>query len=128
MPEKLLYEYAIIRIVPRVERGEFINAGVILYCRDAGYLEMKYEINKEKIIAIYKDADLGEIKSTLKAFEKVSCGHEGSGTIGALTPAERFRWLTAKRSTILQLSAVHPGMCDDPALELDKLFRTFVKN
>lgn len=126
MPEKLLYEYAVIRIVPRVERGEFINAGVILYCRDAGFLEMKYEVNEKKILALFPDANLEKIKSTLKAFKKVCCSQAGSGAIGTLLPAERFRWLTAKRSTIIQVSAVHPGMSADPAAALEKLFNNIV--
>lgn len=128
MREKLLYEYAVIRIVPRVERGEFINAGVILYCRDAGYLNMKYEVNEKKILAIDSNSDIEKMKSMFAAFDKVCCGNENSGKIGTMNPAERFRWLTAKRSTIIQVSQVHPGLCDDPALELEKLYLNFVED
>lgn len=126
MKGKLLYEYAVIRIVPRVERGEYINAGVILYCRDAGYLNMKYEVNEKKILTIDSNADIEKIRSMFTAFDKVCCGNENSGTIGSMNPAERFRWLTAKRSTIIQVSQVHPGLCKDPALELEKLYLHFV--
>lgn len=128
MQGKLLYEYAIIRIVPRVDRGEYINAGVILYCRDAGYLDMKYEIQENKIIALHANANMEKIGAALLAFHKVCCGNKNSGTIGLLAPSERFRWLTAKRSTIIQVSDVHPGMCDDPASELRKLFHSLVEN
>ena len=128
MQEKLLYEYAVIRIVPRVERGEFLNAGVIFYCRDAGYLNLKYEVNSQKILMMDSKTDIDEIRSVLRGFEKVCCGNENSGLIGSLVPAERFRWLTAKRSAVVQVSQVHPGFCDDPAVELEKLYQNLVEN
>lgn len=126
MREKRLYEYAVIRVVPRVERGEYINVGVILYCRDAGFLDMKFEVQEEKIYSLFAGANIEKIVSALSAFRKICCGAEQSGTIGLMPPAERFRWLTARRSTIIQVSGVHPGFCDDPAIELEKLFEAFV--
>lgn len=128
MPDKLLYEYAVIRIVPRVERGEYVNAGVILYCRDAAYLHLRYEVNRQKISTLDSKADIEEISSVLKGFERVCCGNESSGLIGTLKPAERFRWLTAKRSAVVQVSKVHPGFCEDPETELEKLFHNLVES
>ncbi len=126
MPENLLYEYAVIRIVPRVERGEYINAGIILFCRDAKFLGMKFELNSKKLLALNENADLEKISDLLNAFQKICYGLNGSGSIGRMADADRFRWLSAKRSTILQVSEVHPGFCKDPGAELEKLFRNLV--
>lgn len=128
MPGKLLYEYAVIRIMPRVERGEYVNAGVILYCRDAVFLGLKYEVNSNKILMLDAQVDIDEINRVLKGFELVCCGHKHSGPIGSLLPAERFRWLTAKRSAVVQVSEVHPGFCEDPEIELKKLFHNLVES
>lgn len=127
MSARQLYEYAIIRIVPRVERGERINAGVILYCASQKYLGMRYEINEHKIKALNMEADIEEIKNALEGFEKVCCGKDDSGPIGSLNAAERFRWLTAKRSTLIQVSEVHPGFTIDPEKKLNELFIKLVQ-
>lgn len=126
MREKLLYEYAVIRIVPRVERCEFINAGVILYCRDARYLKMRYEVNENRIIALDPDADITKIRDLLKAFGKVCRGELEAGKIAELKIADRFRWLTAQRSTMIQVSEVHPGLTDDPQKKLEQLFQELI--
>lgn len=126
MRDKLLYEYAVIRIVPRVERGEFVNAGVILFCRDAGFLKMLYEVNDQKIQALDPTADIQKLKDLLHAFEKVCCGEPNSGSISTLQLSDRFRWLTAQRSTMIQVSAVHPGLTDNPAEKLEQLFQELV--
>ena len=126
MQEKLLYEYAIIRIVPRVERGEFVNAGVILFCRDAKFLEMKYEVSHAKILALNPEADVDKLKNLLHAFEKVCCGEKGAGNIAELKIADRFRWLTAQRSTMIQVSQVHPGLTSNPEEKLEQLFMELV--
>lgn len=122
MPGKSLYEYAVIRVVPRVERSEFVNAGVILFSRDLKFLGMKYVVDEKKIKMLDKDADILKIRELLEAFEKVCKGAENSGGIGAMIPADRFRWLTAMRSTLIQTSEVHPGLCNHPEKKLDQLF------
>lgn len=126
MQERLLYEYAIIRVVPRIERGEFINTGVILFCRDAAFLGMKYEINEKKILSLNPDADISKIRELLLAFERVCCGKPGASDISLLKIADRFRWLTAQRSTMIQVSEVHPGMTLDPEKKLEQLFDELV--
>lgn len=126
MSENLLYEYAVIRIVPRVERAEFINAGIILYCHSANFLGMKYTIDVERIRGLYPESDIQKITKLMSAFEKVAYGKSDSGEIGKLTPAERFRWLSAKRSTIIQVSEVHPGFCKNPKEETERLFNNMV--
>lgn len=126
MQERHLFEYAVIRIVPRVERGEFVNTGVILYCAKKKFLGMKYNINEKKLHCFGTEIDLDEVKEYLNAFEKVSLGGKNTGPIGRLPYAERFRWLTAKRSSIVQVSEVHPGLCADPQARLELLFEEMV--
>lgn len=126
MQESLLYEYAVIRIVPRVERAEFINAGVILYCHRTNFLGMKYHIDSERIKGLNPYIDIQKITELMTAFEKICYGKSDSGEIGKLIPAERFRWLSAKRSTIIQVSEVHPGFCKDPQEEIEKLIKEMV--
>jgi len=126
MPEKQLFEYATIRVVPRVEREEFINVGVILYCSSRRFLQTEYVLDNKRLSALADDIDLEELEKRLTAFKQVCAGDKDGGTIGKLPIASRFRWLTATRSTIVQISAVHPGLCDDPQQELEKLFRQLV--
>ena len=126
MPGKLLFEYAVIRVVPRVDREEFMNVGVIVYCRDQKFLQIKYELDAARLLAFAPYIDIAELEQRLQAFDKVCCGKPGGGPIGRLPLASRFRWLTAARSTIIQASAVHPGLTDDPALALEKLYDQLV--
>jgi hypothetical protein len=126
MQDKYLFEYAVIRYVPKVEREEFINIGVILFCSDLKFLKTKYQINTEKILALAPDADLNEIKSSLLSFSRICEGSAESGPIGSLPLAERFRWLTATRSTIVQTSQVHPGFCDNADEMLERVWREMV--
>ena len=126
MQDKVLYEYAIIRLVPKVERGEFINVGVILLSKHSNYLAMKCNIDKRKLSAFSEDIDVDLIKEYLNAWESVCKGGPEGGKIGELEIRVRFRWLTANRSTIIQSSPVHPGFCDDPEKKLDMLFAQFV--
>lgn len=126
MQDKNLYEYAIIRLVPLVERGEFINIGVILMAKEKDFLGLKYALDPKKISVLAKDIDLEMLKEYLNAWELVCHGHENGGKIGSLEIQVRFRWLTANRSTIIQNSPVHPGFCDDPEQELDRLMSKFV--
>ena len=122
MQEKDLFEYAVIRIVPRVEREEFLNVGVVLYCAKQKFLKMLYKINEERLKAFCNTCDVENVKEYLLAFENICAGNKNSGTIGKLAAAERFRWLTATRSTMVQTSKVHPGFCKDARDTLQKLF------
>jgi hypothetical protein len=126
MPDNHLFEYAVIRIVPRVEREEFLNAGVILYCAKHRFLQTVYTLHEERLLALCSGVDLAEVKDHLHAFELIAQGNPGGGPIAKLDMASRFRWLTATRSTVVQTSKVHPGLCTDPAKTLDKLYRQLV--
>ena len=127
MQDKHLFEYAIIRVVPRVEREEFLNVGVILYCADENFLNTKCELNKEKLSVMCDDLDFDDLQKRLYAFEQICKGTEEGGPIGKLPIASRFRWLTAARSTIVQTSPVHPGLCSNALETLDKLYEELVK-
>jgi hypothetical protein len=127
MQEKHLFEYAIIRVVPRVEREEFVNVGVIIYCADQKFLQTKFELNKEKLFVFSHDSDIEELEKRLLAFEQICKGAKDGGPIGKLPIASRFRWLTATRSTVLQTSPVHPGLCVDAGETLQKLYTELVK-
>ena len=126
MQGKYLFEYAIIRIVPRVEREEFLNAGIILYCKDRKFLDAKYILNKDRISALCTEVDCVEVEEHLQSIEKIARGKKDGGPIAALDLPSRFRWLAATRSTIIQTSKVHPGFCDDPQQTLEKLFTQLV--
>lgn len=126
MPENQLFEYAVIRIVPRVEREEFLNVGVILFCSKQKFLKAKYHLNKKKIAHFCDQLDINELEEHLKTFELISSGEKEAGPIAKLPIAERFRWLTATRSTVVQTSKVHPGFCNDPEQTLNKLFEQLV--
>ena len=126
MQGKYLFEYAIIRIVPRVEREEFLNVGIILYCKELKFLESKYTINKARLNALCAETDCDEVDEHLRSFEKISNGNKDGGPIAALDLPSRFRWLTAVRSTIIQTSKVHPGFCDDPKETLLKIYSQLV--
>lgn len=126
MPENHLFEYAIIRIVPRVEREEFFNVGVVLFCKKLDFLEVKYVLPEEKVRLFCEMLNMEELKEYLSSFEKICKGTVDGGQIALLDKASRFRWLTATRSTVLQTSKVHPGFCDDPAQALQRLFDQLV--
>jgi Protein of unknown function (DUF3037) len=126
MQEKFTFEYAIIRVVPRVEREEFLNVGVIVFCKRPAFLDMKYVLDEKRILAIYPKIDLEDVRQHLQAFEQISKGNKGSGPIALLDHAARFRWLTAKRSTVVQTSAVHPGICTDTEKTVEKLLEQLV--
>lgn len=126
MQENQLFEYAVIRIVPRVEREEFLNVGVILYCGKQKFLRTEFKLNEKRINNFCEKINLAEVEEHLTTFEKICNGKEGSGPIGKLQIAERFRWLTATRSTILQTSKVHPGFTNDAEKTLQKLFKQLV--
>lgn len=120
MQQKHQYEYAIVRVVPVVEREEFVNAGVILFCKKEKFIRMKYHLSQTKILSLMPDADLEEIRKNLEAFRIIADGEKGGGPIASLDPAERFRWLSAVRSASIQTSRPHTGLSDD----LEKTFNT----
>ncbi len=121
------FEYAVIRVVPRVEREEFLNAGVILFCLESRFLKAVVQLDGERLSALAPDADVAELRDHLRAFEKVSAGDEEGGPIALLSQRERFRWLVAPRSTVIQVSAVHAGLCENPEQMLQQLVRRLVK-
>ena len=126
MPNRVTYEFAVIRLVPKVEREEFLNIGVILFSKRKKYLGMKYLIDKNRIHAFSKEVDTDLISSYLEAWESICQGVPNGGRIGQLEQASRFRWLIASRSTIIQSSKIHPGLCEDPEQVLEDLFQRFV--
>lgn len=126
MQEKHLFEYAVIRVVPQVQREEYINVGVILYCKQQQYLDARWALD-EKLMALFApQLDLAELKQNLCAFDIICKGGTEGGTIGMLDMPGRFRWLTAIRSTILQPSNVHPGYTADAKATLEHLFAQLV--
>ena len=126
MQGKQLFEYAIIRIVPRVEREEFMNVGVVLYCAGQKFLQMRFQLDEDRLKAFSATISIPEISEYLCAFQRICKGGKEGGAIGALPVAERFRWLTATRSTVVQTSKVHPGLCDDAGEMLEKLYGQLV--
>ena len=114
MQGKQLFEYAVIRVVPRVEREEFMNVGVILFCASRKYLDSVFEIEDERLLSFCKTADIEAIRENVNSLKLICQGGVTAGPIGRLDPASRFRWLTATRSTVVQCSKVHPGFCIDP--------------
>jgi hypothetical protein len=121
-----LFEYAVIRIVPRVDREEFLNVGVVLYCPSHKFLDLRVAHHHDRLLALDPSLDIEELQQHLSAFGAITRGQGTAGPIGRLDMAGRFRWLTATRSTILQTSKVHPGLCIDPAATLGKLFDNLV--
>lgn len=120
------YDYAVLRVVPWAEREEFANAGVVLHCLERAFLESRVHIDERRFQALWPDLDLDPIRLHLEAFPKICAGDPEAGPIARLSSRERFQWLVAPRSTIIQVSAVHSGMCDSPAATLDELFRRLV--
>ena len=126
MQEKQVYEYAFIRFVPRVEREEFINVGVILFSKKNDFLRVKYHLDVKRLEAFNEDIDLKLLGAYLNTWELIARGDSKGGKIAGLDQPSRFRWLTASRSTIIQSSPVHPGLCNDPEKVLGELFEKFV--
>lgn len=126
MQQKYLFEYAVIRIVPKVEREEFLNAGVILYCAKPPFLQLRFKVSPEKVRAFCDELDMPGLIDNLHAMERICAGEPAAGPIGKLDPASRFRWLTATRSTVVQTSKVHPGFCNDPGETLTRLYNQLV--
>jgi hypothetical protein len=126
VPTLSSFEYAVLRIVPRVEREEFINAGVIVFCLERKFLRARVEIDEDRIHALWSGMDLDHVRDHLEAFRKVAEGAADGGPVAALSIRQRFHWLVAPRSTVIQVSPVHAGMCEDPDVVLDDLFQKLV--
>jgi hypothetical protein len=126
MQERVLYEYAVIRVVPRVEREEFLNVGVVLYGTSGKFLQVRYLVPEAKLALLAPHIDPAEVAEHLAAFERIAKGDPAAGPIALLPVPERFRWLTATRSTIVQTSKVHTGFCRHYNEEVERLFNQLV--
>lgn len=126
MSDKYRYDYAVIRVVPKVDREEFINAGVIVSSPDLSFLEARIKLNESRLFALDPTIDLDLVRSHLAAIPTICRGGVEAGSIGELPQRQRFHWLVAPRSTIIQTSPVHTGRCHDPAAALERLVATMV--
>lgn len=126
MQDKVTYEYAVIRLVPKVEREEFLNIGVILFSKRKKYLGIRYKVDKNRIESFSESTDIELIKKYIHAWELICQGEPHGGAIGKFELSSRFRWLTASRSTIIQSSKTHPGLCHNPEEILEELFQRYV--
>ena len=126
MPDKFRYDYAVIRVVPKVDREEFINAGVIVSCPELSFLEARIELDESRLLALDPNVDLDQIRKHLASIPTICRGGGDAGSIGQLPQRRRFEWLVAPRSTVIQTSPVHTGRCGDPAAALDHLVATMV--
>lgn len=120
------FQYAVLRVVPRVEREEFLNVGVIVFCRTRQYLAARIALDPRRIRALAPDIDLDAVREHLDARVRIAAGDADAGPIAALPQSERFHWLVAPASTIIQTSSVHSGLCDEPEAVLDRLFGQLV--
>ena len=126
MPDQFRYDYAVIRVVPKVDREEFINAGVILSCPDKSFLEARIKLNESRLLTLDPSLDLEMVRTHLATIPTICHGGDGAGPIGQLPQRQRFHWLVAPRSTIIQTSPVHTGRCSDPAAALEHLVAKMV--
>lgn len=126
MQDRHLYEYAVIRVVPRVEREEFINVGVILFCKRKRFVKMIYTINESRLLALHAALDIEQLRANLDSFQRIAQGAKNGGPIALMETPERFRWLTAVRSSVIQTSRPHPGLCLDLDEKAQQLFTALV--
>jgi hypothetical protein len=127
VPDHNTYDYAVIRVVPRVERGEFVNVGVIVSCPAQGFLDARIEVDEARLRSLDPHVDLEAVREHLASIPKICAGGASAGPIGKLTPRERFHWLVAPRSTVIQVSPAHTGRCDDAPALLEHLMDTMVR-
>jgi hypothetical protein len=126
-PARHPFAYAIVRVIPRVERGEAINAGIVLFCRPKRFLGVRVNLDEARLCALDPACDPAEVRAHLAAVERIAAGDPAGGPIAALTQAERYHWLVAPSSTVIQPSEAHTGLTSDPAATLEHLFRTLVE-
>ena len=126
MPDRHVFEYAVIRVVPRMEREEFLNVGVVLFCKSRRYLDCRYLVDQEKLAAVFPQLDLEDVEAHLQSFERICRAAKEGGPIALLDTPSRFRWLTATRSTVVQAGKVHTGLCEELPASLDKLYAQLV--
>jgi len=127
VPERVSYDYAVVRVVPSVERGEFINAGAVVFCAVKDWLEAKVELDEARLLALAPDADVEDIRRHLEAIPRICAGGPDAGPIGALERKERWHWLVAPRSTVIQMGPVHTGLCESPGSALEQILREMVR-
>lgn len=121
------FQYAVVRVVPRIERGECLNAGVILFCRTRRFLDARVELDEDRLAALDPQVDVGRLRRQLDSLAKVATGDPAAGRLAALEPSERFGWLVAPSSTMIQASPVHTGLCHNPEATLDRLLDVLVR-
>ncbi|MBC6460887.1 DUF3037 domain-containing protein [Actinomadura sp. HBU206391] len=122
-----MYEYAVLRVVPSIERGEAVNVGVLVYCQVKNFLGCRTHLDEQRLLALDPNLDLDGVRTALRAIDLICCGGEKAGQAAKEPPGRRFRWLTAPRSTIVQPGPVHAGLTGDPAAELDRLLDVLVR-
>ena len=127
MRDHATYDYAVIRVVPRVERAEFVNVGVILSCQDESFLDARIELDESRLLALHPALDLDAVRAHLATIPAICAGGDAAGPIGKLSRRERFDWLTAPRSTIIQTSPVHAGRCVDARAAIEHLMDAMVR-
>lgn len=126
MQDKILYEYAVIRVLPAVEREEFMNVGIILFSKKAKYIKVLFTLNEERLQLFSANLDIEQLRNNLESLEKIAKGEKDGGPIAQLDIPSRFRWLTAVRSSSVQVSRPHPGLCDDLDKTVQRLFEELV--
>jgi len=121
VPVPSSFDYAVVRVVPRVERGEFINAGVIVFCLERRFLEARVEVDEARLRALWPEVDIELVRKHLEAIPRIAAGDVSAGPIARLSQRERFHWLVSPRSTIIQVSPVHSGLCEAPDQAMEQL-------
>lgn len=127
MPELSSYDYAVVRLVPDLDRGEFVNVGVVLFSKARGSLLARVNIDDERLGTLATGRDVDSIRAHLASIERIAEGGSDAGSLGQLSASQRFHWLVAPRSTMIQVSPVHSGLCADPSAELERLYRRLVQ-
>jgi hypothetical protein len=127
VPVPSSFDYAVVRVVPRVERGEFINAGVIVFCLEHRFLEARVQVDEARLKALWPEIDLELVRKHLEAIPRICAGDATAGPIARLSQRERFHWLVSPRSTIIQVSPVHSGLCEEPGQTVEQLSRRLLE-
>jgi DUF3037 family protein len=127
MAARDVFEYALVRVVPRIERGEMINAGVLVYCRAKGFVGVRVHLDEARLRCLDADVDVAAVRAALRGYQEVCAGGEEAGQAGGDDPGRRFRWLTAPRSTIVQPGPIHTGLTRDASGEADRLLDLLVR-